>query len=270
MRAMTSSRESSRDNSTRISRLDIESLAGVFHPHAIEIQEFSYYALIIDIRPQADFVDDHIPGAVPLGGHQWYDFLSDGGTAGRPRNAEVGVRMSMEFKILLASVELDTAILVYDGCGDIGSKQLARALRWHGWTVDVLAGGWINYRRWVQAGLEALPRLISFRVVDTWLEGEARRVLNALAAVGEQVLDLASLAGRRFNASQELLASPPAQNWFDSQLVSALRGFDPHRVVWVADVGHQVELVRLSCGCDRFGLVNGACVSRFRATSLLA
>ena len=43
---------------------EIESLAGVFHPHAIEVQDFSHYALVIDVRSRAEYEDDHIPGAV--------------------------------------------------------------------------------------------------------------------------------------------------------------------------------------------------------------
>ena len=49
----------------------IESLAGAFHPHAIEIQDFPYYGLVIDLRPASDYADDHIPGAVRLEPDGW-------------------------------------------------------------------------------------------------------------------------------------------------------------------------------------------------------
>jgi rhodanese-related sulfurtransferase len=44
--------------------LRVESLGGAFHPHAIEVQDFSYYALIIDVRSPHEYEHDHIPGAV--------------------------------------------------------------------------------------------------------------------------------------------------------------------------------------------------------------
>ena len=42
----------------------IECLAGAFHPHAIEVQDFSHYALVIDVRSREEYEGDHIPGAV--------------------------------------------------------------------------------------------------------------------------------------------------------------------------------------------------------------
>ena len=63
---MTSGQESSNRGLSAAPYSEIESLAGVFHPHAIEVQDFSYYALMIDVRSQAEYDDDHIPGAVHL------------------------------------------------------------------------------------------------------------------------------------------------------------------------------------------------------------
>ena len=34
---------------------EIESLAGAFHPHAIEVQDFSHYALVIDVRTPQEY-----------------------------------------------------------------------------------------------------------------------------------------------------------------------------------------------------------------------
>jgi rhodanese-related sulfurtransferase len=61
---MTSSQESS-DRARKPNKPpEIESLAGAFHPHAIEVQDFSHYALVIDVRTPQEYEDDHIPGAV--------------------------------------------------------------------------------------------------------------------------------------------------------------------------------------------------------------
>jgi tRNA 2-selenouridine synthase len=65
----------------------------------------------------------------------------------------------------VSQIRPDQAILVDCGRSGLVSASVAQVLRRRGWTVDVLYGGWINYRRWVQAGLELLPRLVEFRVM---------------------------------------------------------------------------------------------------------
>jgi tRNA 2-selenouridine synthase len=137
----------------------------------------------------------------------------------------------------VADVRLDEAILVYCGRGGLVSTSVARALRWRGWTTDVLPGGWINYRRWVQAGLEVLPRMVPFRLVACTLGSENARVLGALRSAGEQVLDLEALASWRRLAFTAVAGAQPTQPWFESLLLRELRAFDPRRPVWVADVG---------------------------------
>ena len=61
---MTSSQESSDRARNPNKPPEIESLAGAFHPHAIEVQDFSHYALVIDVRTPQEYEEDHIPGAV--------------------------------------------------------------------------------------------------------------------------------------------------------------------------------------------------------------
>ena len=222
----------------------IESLAGVFHPHAIEVQDFSCYALVIDVRDRPAFDDDHIPGALHV--------LPEGMAAGSPvattgDGGASNVLIASEeaapaavppaLRERLTGLGFDQAILVYGGRGGADSLALARTLRWLGWTVDVLPGGWTNYRRWVQAGLEMLPRLVPFRVLSVALDCEAARVLQALSAAGQQVLDIAAMAGRPGGEPADLATGPVPQAWFESQLLQALRDLDPCRHVWARDIG---------------------------------
>ncbi len=229
----------------------IESLAGVFHPHAIEVQDFSHYALVIDVRTPQEHEEDHIPGAVqfspsvvsqgPLGtGH-----CDDRARALVAHDSAAEGDLPPELAALVGPLKLDQAILVYCGRGGLDSLPVARALRWRGWAVDVLPGGWINYRRWVQAGLEVLPRMVSFRVIATSLGGEADRILNALASVGHQVLNVEVLMARRRGSIACLSAPQPSQAWLESQLLQRLRAVDPRRPVWVGDVDAQVGELRL-------------------------
>src|SRR5438132_3509336 len=120
---MTSGEESS-DRGYRAGQYsNIESLAGVFHPHAIEVQDFSYYALIIDVRSSAEFEADHIPGAVqvtppnatlPLNTRSDEDVASSAVVASDSSAAE---ELAPAVAALVSSIKLDQAILVYCGRG---------------------------------------------------------------------------------------------------------------------------------------------------------
>jgi tRNA 2-selenouridine synthase len=241
----------------------IESLAGAFHPHAIEIQDFPYYGQVIDLRSASEYADDHIPGAVRLDADARAATPMMTGpvaqvppplTAQEPSWLALPASQLASLAAAVAHVRLDQAILVYCGQGGLVSTTVAQALRWRGWTVDVLPGGWVNYRRWVVAGLEVLPRLIQFRVLACTLGSESARVLAALRSAGHQVLDLEALAGKRRFALTALTgaatpkpqeAHQPAQAWFDSQLLQALRATDPSMPVWVADTGPHLGAITL-------------------------
>ena len=249
---MTSGQESSDrarkpDQPTRV-----ESLAGAFHPHAIEVQDFSHYALVIDVRTREEYDADHIPGAVqftPAVVTQGPSVTGEADDLSRSLMAQdsaVAGELSAQLAHLVGALKLDQAILVYCGRGGLDSLPVARALRWRGWTVDVLPGGWINYRRWVQAGMEVLPRMVTFRVIDTALGCEADRVLAALANVGHQVLNVQALMARRRGSIMLRCTPQPSQAWFESLLVQQLRSFDPRRPVWVGDVDAQVGDLQLA------------------------
>lgn len=243
---MTSGQESS-DRARPASLPDIESLAGVFHPHAIEVQDFSTYGLVLDVRSRAEYEDDHIPGAVQIAPAILMGPLMTGPGSAQvltARDSAADEDLPPALAALVSSLKFDQAILVYCGRGGQDSLPVARALRWRGWTVDVLPGGWINYRRWVQAGLEVLPRLVAFRVLSTSLGSEAGRVLRALSAVGHQVLDVEALAGWR-HGSLRSPAAQPSQAWFESQLLQALRNFDPRLPVWVGAVDRRAGSLAL-------------------------
>ena len=44
----------------------VENVSALVHPHQLEVQDWSTYALVIDARSPHEYADDHIPGAVNL------------------------------------------------------------------------------------------------------------------------------------------------------------------------------------------------------------
>lgn len=213
----------------------LASLDSLVHPHQIEVQEFSSYALVIDARSTEAYQEDHIPGAVnvPVSGLRASVPESDA-TALVAQDAEPSVPYLLA--ALLTGLGAGASVLVYCDRGGLDSLVWADPLKALGYRVDVLGGGWVNYRRWVTAGLEALPRALTFRRLVAPLAGGMCRVIDRLVKLGEQVLDLTALAGQRLLPGLTLPGDmQPSQAAFDTALLSTLRSFDPRRPVWTRD-----------------------------------
>ena len=184
------------------------------HPHQLEVQDFSLYALVIDARHPAAYAQDHIPGAVNV----------------PAATAIPGAALPMPCELAAHAEGLvrDDMVLVYCDRGGLDSEVWARPLRAAGFAVDVLGGGWGNYRRWVAAGLELLPRALSFRHLVAPPVSGLCRILGVLARQGQQVLDISELAGQRLVPGLSLPGdAPPSQDAFETLLLDRLRKFDP-------------------------------------------
>jgi tRNA 2-selenouridine synthase len=211
----------------------LASHGALVHPHQLEIQDFTLYALVIDARPPEAFSDDHIPGAVnlPVVSAESAPVATQ---LAPPGVAEPGLAMPYELADRVKPLAPDDLVLVYCDRGGLDSEIWARPLRAAGFRVDVLGGGWGNYRRWVGAGLTVLPRALSFRHLIAPPVSGLCRVLSVLAKQGQQVLDISELAGQRLVPGLTLRCdSPPSQAAFETQLLERLRRFDPDLPVWV-------------------------------------
>lgn len=213
----------------------LASLDSLVHPHQIEVQEFSSYALVIDARSAEAYQEDHIPGAVSVPvAKQRLHVTGAEGTALVAGDTEMSVPYALAAH--LGSLSAGATVLVYCDRGGLDSLVWADPLKALGYRVDVLGGGWGNYRRWVDAGLEVLPRALTFRRLVAPPIGGLCPVLQRLALLGEQVLDPADLAGQRLIPGLTLAGDQtPSQAAFDTALLEALRRFDPRRPVWVRD-----------------------------------
>jgi tRNA 2-selenouridine synthase len=209
------------------------------HPHQIEIQEFASYALVIDARSAEAYQEDHVPGAIslPVGAASRVDRRN--GLALPALGVVVNeAAPSMPYALAARVQHLSpgATVLVYCDRGGLDSLQWAAPLRAAGFRVDVLGGGWGNYRRWVAAGLEALPRLLTFRRLVEPPAGGLCPVLDRLVRQGEQVIDVPALAGQQLAPGLTLPGDEtPAQAAFDTRLLEDLRHLDPQRPVWIRD-----------------------------------
>ena len=154
--------------------------------------------------------------------------------------------MAQHVRPLLSRFGPEDRFLVYCFRGGKRSRLWADNLRTIGFQVDVLQGGWKAYRRWVRSALEILPRAFTLRILSGPTGCGKTRLLHALLAAGEQVLDLEAMASHRGSLIGALPGQPqPTQKLFDSALVDALRKMDPSRPVWLEAESKRIGNVQL-------------------------
>lgn len=218
-----------------------ETATCLVHPRQLEVQDFTSYALVIDARSPHEYAEDHIPGAVNLPVVDDREYAEVGIRHKTDKHAAylIGVEYSLrniadQIKPLISRFTPRDRFLVYCFRGGKRSRLWADSLRTIGFEVDVLAGGWKSYRRWVRAGLEVLPRAFSYRVLCGPTGCGKTRLLHALQQAGGQVLELEELAHHRGSLLGDLPDDPqPTQKLFDSALLDQMRRFDVNRAVWV-------------------------------------
>jgi tRNA 2-selenouridine synthase len=233
--------------------LETPATRALAHPGQLGVSEWSAYALLIDARSPHEFDDDHVPGAqnLPVVDDEQY---AEVGTAHRtdPHAAYLaGVEYSLRniarhIRALITRYDPDSRMLVYCFRGGKRSKLWADNLRTIGYRVDVLEGGWKRYRQWVRDSLDALPARFELKVLAGSTGCGKTRLLHALRAAGEQVLDLEALASHRGSLIGALPGEPqPTQKLFDTRVLDALRRMDPSRPVWLEAESRKIGNVHL-------------------------
>ena len=209
---------------------------------------------IVDARSESEFAEDRLPGAV-----NWPTLNDDErrivGTeyaqaspfVARKRGAALAARnIAAHIEREVLDLPKDWKPLVYCWRGGKRSGSLALVLDQIGFRVHVLEGGYREYRRAVMAELESLPKRFRYRVICGTTGSGKSHLLQALAARGEQVLDLEALANHRGSVLGLVPGSPqPGQKQFDTRLWDALRQYDPARVVWVESESKKVGDLRV-------------------------
>jgi tRNA 2-selenouridine synthase len=209
---------------------------------------------IVDARSQSEYALDHLPGAV-----NWptlddaeraavgTEYAQVSSFEARKHGAVLAARnIARHVERELAAAPKGWSPLVYCWRGGQRSGALAEVLDRIGFEVHVLEGGYRAFRRAVVAALHRLPATLTLRVVCGPTGAGKSRLLQALAAADEAVLDLEALANHRGSV---LGLAPgeaqPSQKRFDTRVWDALRRFDPGRPVWVESESRKIGDVRV-------------------------
>lgn len=208
---------------------------------------------IIDVRSPAEYAEDHIPGAISM------PVLSDAeraivGTIYKQESPFKARKVGAALVARNAAHHIETQLMGHDGgwrplvyCwrGGQRSGSFAAILQQIGWRAEVLAGGYRTWRRHVVASL--YDTTLPFRVIrlDGYTGTAKTEVLQRVAALGGQVLDLEGLACHRGSILGDVVGAQPAQKGFETSLVAAFAGFDPQRPLLVEAESARIGTLRL-------------------------
>jgi len=207
------------------------------------------FSMIIDVRSDSEYVDDHIPGAVSM------PVLNDveraeigtmykqvGAFEAKRRGAALVARnISQHLETRLSDAPKDFAPLVYCWRGGQRSGAMARILSEIGWKVTLVEGGYKTYRKQVLDGLDEIPGRLRPIILRGRTGTAKTRILRAAAGLGAQVIDLEGLASHRGSLlGPEPGLNQPSQRLFESKLHDVMRQLDPERPVFIEAESNKV------------------------------
>ena len=211
-------------------------------PDRAPLTALADFDTIIDARSPAEFAADHIPGAINC------PVLDDAqriqvGTlykqvspfeAKKIGAALVAENIGRHLRERFLGQARDWKPLIYCWRGGNRSGSMTTVFRAIGWKASQLEGGYKTWRSHVVAQFNDLPRAFRFRVICGATGSAKTRILQAIGALGEQVLDLETLASHKGSVLGVLPGTEqPSQKMFETRLLAALRALDPTRPVFV-------------------------------------
>jgi tRNA 2-selenouridine synthase len=211
-------------------------------PDRPPLADLASFDAIIDVRSPAEFAEDHIPGAINcpvLDDEQrivvgtLYKQVSPF-EARKIGAALVSENIARHLRAHFLDKAKDWKPLIYCWRGGNRSGSMTTVFRAVGWKAVQLDGGYKTWRSHVVTQLENLPQAFAFRVVCGATGSGKTRILQTIADLGEQVLDLETLASHKGSVLGVLPGQPqPSQKSFETSLLTVMAGFDPARPVYV-------------------------------------
>ena len=223
------------------------------HNEPVTVAQLAQFDEIIDVRSEAEFALDHIPGAIncPVLDNEERIRVGTLYTQVSPFEAKkvgaalVSRNIARHLEENLSQRPRNWKPLIYCWRGGTRSAAMAAVLQQIGWRANRLEGGYKTYRSTVLTDLDAMPQRFDWRVVCGLTGGGKSRLLRALDAQGAQVLDLEALAAHRGSVLGNLPDAPqPSQKMFDSLVWAALRGFDASKPVFVESESKKIGVLR--------------------------
>ena len=209
---------------------------------------------VIDARSEGEYAEDRLPGAINWPSLNDAERIAIGTEykqispfEARKRGAVLVARnIARHVEAHLMDQPRDWKPLVYCWRGGQRSGALSTVLEQIGFSVHVLEGGYREFRRAVLLELETQPAAFEWRVVIGRTGSAKSRLLQALQAQGEQVLDLEAIACHKGSVLGPLPGQPqPSQKRFETLVWEALCAFSPTRPVYVEGESRTIGRLRV-------------------------
>ncbi len=221
-------------------------------PAEIEDHEFDE---VIDVRAPAEFMDDHVPGAINLPVLD-DDQRSEVGRvykqvspfeARRMGAGLVSSNIAAHFRKHFRDKQVNYRPLVYCWRGGQRSSSMATVLSEVGWRVHLIDGGYRAYRKYISNCLESIfDQITCFRVIAGLTGAGKTLLLKRLHEAGHQVIDLEGLACHRGSAlGEDPERGQPSQKRFETLLFRQFSGMDYSRPIYVESESSRVGRVQV-------------------------
>lgn len=217
-----------------------------------EFLDLNNEAPILDIRSPGEYEHGHIPG-----GHSFPLFTNEeraeigtiykqiGQKEAILRGFEITGPKMAEFIRKAKAFQADE-LRLYCWRGGMRSESMSWLLSQYGFNTYVLEGGYKAYRNHLLSFFKQPLRLC---IISGNTGSSKTKLLNALAAKGEQVIDLEGLAnhqGSSFGKYKE--GFKPETEHFQNLLLDHCKNFDLDHPIWVEDEGKRVGKVSIIDG----------------------
>jgi tRNA 2-selenouridine synthase len=223
---------------------------------SLSIDEFLHApGPILDVRSPGEFEQGHLPGAVsfPLFSN---DERAQVGTCYKQNGRDAAVELGLELvgpklatfvrrakQLTQQTSPFSPEVRVHCWRGGMRSGSMVWLLETAGLSAVTLEGGYKSFRRWVRQTLSESKPIISLG----GMTGTGKTVLlYALAARGEQVIDLEGLANHRGSSFGNLGLPPqPSTEQFENMVATRWAAIDASRPVWIEAESRRVGSCRV-------------------------
>lgn len=207
-------------------------------------------AVVLDVRSPGEYLSGHIPGSIsfPL-------FSDDERAKVGKAYKQVSPEKAMEIGLEIVGPKLSTfvteakklaanrTILVYCWRGGQRSASMAWLLDLAGLEVAQLHGGYKSWRRMLD---EQFQTNWTFRVIGGKTGSGKTELLHALAALGEQTVDLENLALHRGSSFGGIeMEIQPSTEHFANLLGDKLLQCNPNNHLWIEDESRMIGTVHI-------------------------
>ncbi|RYD58596.1 MAG: tRNA 2-selenouridine(34) synthase MnmH [Sphingobacteriales bacterium] len=196
--------------------------------------------VLLDVRTPDEYKHGHVPGArnLPLFSNE--ERVQVGTTykqVGREQAILLGFDLTgpkwSGFIQQALEIAPDKKVAVHCWRGGMRSGAMAWALDLYGFEVHLIKGGYKAYRKWVHQQFELPYNLV---VLSGKTGSGKTRLLQAIRAQGEQVIDLEDLAqhqGSSYGSMNQMVQ--PTQEQFENIFAAQLESLNKETRTWVED-----------------------------------